>query len=441
MVYNHITELIGNTPLLRIDPAVHGLRNVDVYAKLEYFNPFGSVKDRVAWGMIRDDLPSIQSQQQQILEMSSGNTAKALQILASVHGVTFKTITNRIKIPEQKAILTLLGAEVEELPGASDCHDPNDPNDPLVYIERERAQRGSEVYFTSQYNNPLNIAAHEATTGAEIVQDLPRVDYFFGGLGTTGSTRGSAQRMLVTNPQLKTVGIAATKQDYIPGIRNRDEIWEVGLFDPTFYDAIEYVTSQAAVDATLALVRRVGMVCGPTTGACYAGMLEYLKRIDTTLTERKTAVFIACDRLEWYTSYVKERRPDVFREAHRGLGIASLSEQEVFDVPSIEPANAITWIEDNAPIIVDTRGHQSFALMHIPGSINIPEATARVLVEQGDPFPKSRPLLFVCPRGEQSRVYAAWLTRRGYRAHNLSGGLLGWKDAQLRLDSHACCTP
>lgn len=441
MVFNHITELIGNTPVLRIDPSVHGLRNIDVYAKLEYFNPFGSVKDRIAWGMIREDLPEMQATQQQILEMSSGNTAKALQMLASVYGLTFKTITNRIKIPEQKAILTLLGAQIEELPGASDCHDPNDPNDPLVYIERERARLGDAVYFTSQYNNPRNLETHECTTGAEMVKDLPKIDFFFGGLGTTGSTRGAAQRMRETNPSLKTIGIAATKQDYIPGIRNRDEILEVGLFDPAFYETIEYVSSHVAVDATLALVRQVGMLCGPTTGACYAGMLEYLRRIDMTLTERKTAVFIACDRVEWYVSYIKERRPELFRERAQRDGIVNLTEQALEDVPTVEAHEAPSWISEYKPLIIDTRGHQSFALMHIPDSINIPEATARVLVEQGDPFPKNRVVLFVCPRGEQSRAYAAWLTRRGYRAYSLAGGLLAWKDAGLSLNSHACCTP
>ena len=95
MLYQHITDLIGNTPLLRLDPVRHGIEGVDLYAKLEYCNPFGSVKDRIAWGMIRDDLGEITARGQTLIEASSGNTAKALQVLAAVHGLRLRALTNR----------------------------------------------------------------------------------------------------------------------------------------------------------------------------------------------------------------------------------------------------------------------------------------------------------------------------------------------------------
>ncbi len=439
MIYRKITEGIGNTPLLWIDPAVHGLRNVDVYAKLEYMNPFGSVKDRIAWGIVAPDIASIQEKKQTIIEMSSGNTAKALQAVASIHGVSFKTITNRIKVPEQKAILRMLGAHIEELPGTTDCYDPSDPNDPYVYIQREIASAGDAAYFTSQYTNERNLETHYATTGEEILRDVPVVDYFFGGVGTSGSTRGVAQKLLERNPNLKTVGIAASKHDFIPGIRNQDELMEVGLFDPAFYAQMQMVRSSDAVDRTLELVRGTGMMCGPTTGACYEGMLSYLRPIDATLTERKVAVFIACDRLEWYVSYVRERRPDIFQEAAPKQSIHALSDEQIAGANVLMPEQALEWIGTHHPLIIDIRGHQAYHLLHIRDSLNLPDAHLRPLIENGDPFPKERPLLLVCPRGERSRVYAAYLATRGYNAFSLQGGLYGWKDTGLPLHTLTYC--
>ena len=97
MLYSDITELIGNTPLLRLDPGKHGIDGAEVYAKLEFCNPFGSVKDRIAWGMIRDDLPGITRRGQTLVEASSGNTAKALQVLAAMHGIRLRVLTNRTR--------------------------------------------------------------------------------------------------------------------------------------------------------------------------------------------------------------------------------------------------------------------------------------------------------------------------------------------------------
>ncbi len=268
--------MIGNTPLLLIDPQIHGITETEIYAKLELFNPWGSVKDRTALGMMKKYLPKLK--QGKVIESSSGNTAKALQSLAGMHGTYLKTITNRIKVPEQKDILTLLGAQIEELPGKSDCYDPNDPNDPMILINKEM-QKDPTYIFTDQYNNPDNEAIHYETTGAEINDDLGNVDFLFAGLGTNGSVKGIANKLRENNPDLKVIGIVATKDDYIPGIRNRDEVMEVGLFQPDFFDAIIDISSKDAVDESLILIRKQGLMAGPTTGASYKGALEYLSKL------------------------------------------------------------------------------------------------------------------------------------------------------------------
>lgn len=148
MLYQHITELIGNTPLLRLDPARHGIEGVDLYAKLEYYNPFGSVKDRIAWGMLREDLGEITRRGQTLIEASSGNTAKALQVLAAMHGLRLRTLTNRTKVVEVRDVLELLGVELEELPGLSECPDPTVPDDVFSTIEKMMTERPGEFYHT-----------------------------------------------------------------------------------------------------------------------------------------------------------------------------------------------------------------------------------------------------------------------------------------------------
>ena len=108
MLVEKITDLVGNTPLLRLNPTLHGLKNVELYAKLDLLNPFGSIKDKSAWTVLKDDIEQIAAEGKTVIESSSGNMAKALQVLCSIHGVPLKIITNRIKVPEAKQILSCI---------------------------------------------------------------------------------------------------------------------------------------------------------------------------------------------------------------------------------------------------------------------------------------------------------------------------------------------
>jgi len=165
MRYDDITDAIGNTPLVRIDPDVHGLRTIDLYAKLELLNPFGSVKDRAAWNMVRPLLPGAVDRGDTVVELSSGNTAKALALIAGMHGLPFKSVTNRMKVPEIKDLLLLLGAEIDELPGQSECLDPSDTEDPLTRMYQRLNASGGYTH-TDQYFNERNVEAHFIGTGA-----------------------------------------------------------------------------------------------------------------------------------------------------------------------------------------------------------------------------------------------------------------------------------
>ncbi|MFI6012767.1 pyridoxal-phosphate dependent enzyme [Streptomyces sp. NPDC051243] len=440
MRYDSITEAIGNTPLVRIDPAVHGLGHIDLYAKLELLNPFGSVKDRAAWNMARPHLTAAASGTGegagQVVELSSGNTAKALAVLAGMHGLTFKSVTNRMRIPEIKDLLLLLGAEIEELPGQSECLDPTATDDPLTLFHRALSEPDSTYLHTDQYFNPRNTEAHFTGTGPEIVKDLDgrAPDWFIACVGTAGSSTGVARALREHDPAVRVVGLVAAKSDFVPGIRTIDEAHEVGLFDPGTYDTIESVSADDAIEGMLTLNRRCGILAGPTGGAAYFGAVRQLRAVDEKLTERQSAVFIVCDRVESYLSYVRHRRPDLFGRPRRRNSPADLSDAEIRTAPAVGVADAQAWIGTGEPLVVDLRSPYAYAALHIDGSVNIVDELFEELLHGGLPFSHNRPVLLACPVGEKSARYAALLTRMGHPdVRSLTGGIIAWRDAGAPL--------
>ncbi|WP_030411372.1 pyridoxal-phosphate dependent enzyme [Streptomyces sp. NRRL S-1448] len=443
MRYDSITEAIGNTPLVRIDPAVHGLHHIDLYAKLEMLNPFGSVKDRAAWHMARPGLAAAVERGSQVVELSSGNTAKALAVIAGMHGLPFKSVTNRMRVPEIKDLLLLLGAEIEELPGRSECLDPTDTDDPLTLFHRALSGPDSTYLHTDQYFNARNTEAHATGTGPEIVKDLDgrAPDWFIACVGTAGSSTGVAAVLREHDPEVKVVGLVAGKSDFIPGIRTIDEVQEVGLFDPATYDTMAPVTADEAIDGMLTLARRCGILAGPTGGAAYFGAVRRLRETDAVLADREageegrqTAVFIVCDRIESYVGYLKQRRPDLFHQPPRKNTVADLSAAEIGAATVIDVPDAQKWIAQERPLVVDLRSPFAYAALHIAGSVNIVDELFDELVRGGMPFSGQQPVLLVCPLGEQSARYAALLTRMGHPdVRSLTGGVIAWRDAGAPL--------
>ena len=427
MRYDDITDAIGNTPLVRIDPDVHGLRTIDLYAKLELLNPFGSVKDRAAWNMVRPLLPGAVERGDTVVELSSGNTAKALALIAGMHGLRFKSVTNRMKVPEIKDLLLLLGAEIDELPGQSECLDPSDTEDPLTRMYQRLNASGGYTH-TDQYFNERNVEAHFTGTGAEIVKDLDgnAPDYFIACIGTAGSSTGVARALRQQSPDTHVVGLVAAKSDFIPGIRTIDEVHQVGLFEPEVYDTIAQISADRAIDGLLTLVRRCGILAGPTGGGALQGAIDFLRTVDEG--PRRTAVFIVCDRVESYLSYLRERRPALFGRPPRPHSVGSLSETDIAGAPTVAVADAPGRARD--ALVVDLRNPYAYQALHIDGSVNIADEVFADMLHAGLPFSRRRPILLVCPVGERSAAYAALLTRMGHPdARSLEGGIIAWRDA------------
>lgn len=433
-VAESITELIGNTPLLRIPAHVHGLRNISLYAKLEYLNPFGSVKDRIAWQILKDELPSLSANKRTIIENSSGNTAKAVAALAGMWGVPFRLVSAMAKVEETKDVLRLMGVQIQEVPSAVECFDPNDPNDPNFIIEREVAESRGSLFFTGQFFNSKNPDAHYDTTGRELLEALPRIDFLCAGLGTSGSTLGIARRLRERDSDLVSVGITSGSSDFIPGIRTMSQMKDYGFFEPAAYNAMVTVESSQALDGMLTLIRACGMLCGPSAGANYIGALSYLQEVDTKLTKPANAVFIACDRVEWYISYIRQRRPELFGGKERRDLLTSLSDIVVAQAPMLPISGADEWMASHDAFIVDIRNPVAFEMGSIPGAINIPSEVLEKLVQSRVPFTGvERPVVFVCPIGEHSRRFAAQMRRMGVEAYSLEGGLQAWRSSGFTM--------
>jgi cysteine synthase B len=445
MLVKHISELIGDTPLFEIPQAVHALPNINLFAKLELLNPFGSVKDKSAWNVLKDDIEQIAAEGKTVIESSSGNMAKAMQLVCSVYGVPFKIVTNRIKVREVKQILQLLGADVDELPGLSECPDPTDPNDPITFIEQMMSANPGKFFHTSQYTNEKNIQAHFLSTGREIHDDLQaggrgEVDYFIGGLGTTGSTRGAGSYLKSKNESLKNIGVIASKGHLLPGIRNVDEMYEVGLFRKDFYDDIVEVGMDESIDAMLVMVRRCGILAGPTGGGSLAAAIKYLSPIAPTLVRPHNAVFIVCDRIEWYLSYLQKNRPELFGLAVKKDSVKAVTGEQIESAPEIDCealSNLLSGSGSERPLVVDMRGSLAFKTTRIPGSINLPADNLEDIADMGVPFSNAQKVILVCPTGEVSKRFAAHFKNKSVDCQSLVGGFVAWRDTGKTVERSA----
>jgi cysteine synthase B len=244
-----------------------------------------------------------------VLELSSGNAARALQAIAGMHGTKLETVSGRIKVDEMRKILKLQGATVTPIDHLVDL---NDAYAALDLVDAKAADQKDRYFYTDQYRNPANDGTHYAATGREIVRDIGPVDYMIGSVGTAGSTVGISRQLKQANDRLKTVGVVSEPDDFIPGIRHRGEIFDVGAFREDYYEALMGVSAQDAIAGLLELARAYGVMCGPSSGAAYMAALRYLKEQDGKATAPQKAVFVVCDRVELYLSYIEARRPDIF---------------------------------------------------------------------------------------------------------------------------------
>jgi cysteine synthase B len=300
-----IVDLIGNTPLIRLHKFEAGLRNVEVWAKAEWRNPGGSVKDRGAARMVLEgERSGALTPDKILLDATSGNTGIAYAMLGAAKGFRVRLCVPANVTPERKRILKAFGAEVI-------FTDPMDGSDGAILKAKAMYAESPDVYFyPDQYNNPANWRAHYDTTGPELLdQTSGRITHFVSGLGTSGTFMGTGRRLREANPNVKLISVQPDSPLHgLEGLKHMSTAIVPGIYDPSLADEDLGVSTDDAFRLTRELAKQ-GLFVGISSGANLAGALEVARR-----TSDAVIVVIFCDGGE---KYLSERFWDEPAEAGR----------------------------------------------------------------------------------------------------------------------------
>ena len=263
--YNNITELVGKTPLLRLTNYIReNSLEADIYGKLEYFNPAGSVKDRIAKAMIEDaEAKGLLHPDSVIIEPTSGNTGIGLAAVAASKGYRVILTMPETMSVERRNLLKAYGAQLVLTEG------PKGMKGAIAKAD-ELAKETPHSFIPSQFTNPANPAAHFATTGPEIWEDTDgKVDIFVAGVGTGGTISGVGEFLKSKNPDIKVIAVEpATSPVLSQGVSGPHKIQGIGAgfvpetLDTKIYDEIIPVENEDAFRTGAAIARREGVLVG-----------------------------------------------------------------------------------------------------------------------------------------------------------------------------------
>ena len=278
-----ILQRIGNTPLYELSS--YSNENIKFYAKLEWYNPFGSVKDRAAYWMVKDAEKKglLVKNKSIIIEPTSGNTGIALTGIASSMGYKVEIVIPEKVSEETKKILRNLGASLHE---TSDdlCPRVGAGTDQSIALATAIAKPRSDIYYMpNQYENESNFLAHYESTGPEIWdQTNGKVTHFFTGCGTGGTITGTGTFLKEKNKNMKVIAIQAQQNHLLQGLRNFEESSMPNLFKrrETIVDQWMTATNQESFDAVKDLLKNEGLFVGPSSGSVMSSMLKFSKQID-----------------------------------------------------------------------------------------------------------------------------------------------------------------
>jgi S-sulfo-L-cysteine synthase (O-acetyl-L-serine-dependent) len=290
-----LLEQIGNTPLLRIERVTAEFPNAVFYAKAEWFNPGGSVKDRAALSMIREGERSGGLRPGKIiLDATSGNTGIALGMIGGALGYHVKLCLPSSASPERKAILKAYGVDVVLTPREQGT-------DGAIRRVREiyDAEPG-KYFYVDQYANPANPAAHYCGTAAEIWRQTRRtITHFVAGLGTSGTFTGTTRRLKELNPGVRCISIQPDSGFHgLEGLKHMATAIVPPIYDPALADEDIAVRTENAQAMTKRLAREEGLLVGVSSGAALWACLDVARRL--TRDERAVIVTVFPDSGEKY---------------------------------------------------------------------------------------------------------------------------------------------
>jgi S-sulfo-L-cysteine synthase (O-acetyl-L-serine-dependent) len=291
-----LLTMIGNTPLVRLSRIEQDVPGVTLYAKAEWKNPGGSVKDRAASRMICEGLRGGHlAPGRRILDATSGNTGIAYAMIGAALGYGVTLCVPENVTPERKRILRTYGAELI-------FTNPLEGSDGAIREARRRFAADPDDYFyPDQYNNPFNSRAHYETTAPEIWEQADgRVTHFVAGLGTSGTFVGTGRRLRELNPDIVLVSVQPDSPFHgLEGLKHMDSAIVPGIYDPDLADVDLRVATEDAHAMTRRLAREEGLLVGISSGANLAAALQLAR---TSASDAATVVVIFPDGGDRYLS-------------------------------------------------------------------------------------------------------------------------------------------
>ncbi len=421
------------TPMVRLNKVVP-FKHTRVYAKLEWYNPFGAVKDRVAANMVSEaEEQGILDENQKLVEPTSGNTGMGLAMVSNLRGYNLTTPLSKLIPQEKRTVLKLFGSNVIELDDEL-CPAPGAPEGAIAMANGMAEQ--PDFHMLNQYMNEANPNAHMKTTGPEIWRQTDgEITHFFAGLGTCGTITGNGRFLKGKNPNIQVIGIHPAAGHDIPGVRSLPQLGQTALFKPDEYDGLVEVANQEAYDMALRLNREESIIAGPSSAMALVGALRSLPDEPGNI-----AVIIFPDNIFKYASSVVKYIPE--------LNIGSqISRKEEFLATMVENTRANSHLtipndqahaewQQNKPTVIDVRGFARYDQQHVPGAINMP------LLDMADyegmlPQNKDERVLVICQRGNLSLSGTLYLTSLGYTdVVSVDGGTSVWAASGFPVDEN-----
>lgn len=273
-VVNSIIDLIGQTPLVRLQRIVKsGMANI--YVKVESFNPGGSIKDRIAWGMIQDaEKRGVLRPGGTIIEPTSGNTGIGLAMIAAARGYHLIVVMPDTLSVERRLLMAAYGAEFVLTPGAEGMKG--------AIAEAKRLLNENPDYFMpQQFDNPANPEAHRRSTALELLEQLKDMDAFVSGIGTGGTITGVGEILKAHLPEIKIIGVEPASSPVISGGKpGPHKIQGIGagfvpfVLNKSIMDELIQVSNEDAIEITRRLAREEGLLVGISSGAAVCGCIE-----------------------------------------------------------------------------------------------------------------------------------------------------------------------
>ncbi len=301
MIHNNLTDLIGNTPLLEVT-GFDG-QKARIILKLEYFNPGGSVKDRIALAMVEDaEAKGLLKPGATIIEPTSGNTGVGIAWVAASKGYKAILTMPDTMSQERRSLLKALGARLELTPGAEGM------NGAIARAEQLRDEIPGSIIL-GQFVNPANPAIHEKTTGPEIWKATDgQVDIFVAGVGTGGTVSGTGKALKAFKPSVKVVAVEPASSAVLStGVPGKHKIQGIGAgfvpktYNPDVVDEILPVADDDAIRASRSLAAKKGLLVGISSGAAFSAALTLSRREENA---GKTIVALLPDTGERYLSTI-----------------------------------------------------------------------------------------------------------------------------------------